>query len=76
MADMWNDLKLALTLILFVYLVTYLSGLTGSKKLGIIMAAIVAYLTFFTHWEMLVLILVIFFAYPFFIGLADAIAGD
>ena len=75
MADMWSDLKIAMTLILFVYLVTYLTGLTGSKKLGIIMAVIVAYLTFFSHWEMLVIILFIFFAFPFFTGLADALAG-
>ena len=74
MADMWSDLKLALTLILFVYLVSYLSGLTGSKKLGVVMAVVVAYLTFFSHWEMLVIILVIFFAFPFFTAIADALS--
>ena len=74
MMDMWSDLKLALTLILFIYLVNYLSNITSSKKIGIILAAIVAYLTFFSHWEMLVIILVIFFGYPFFTGLADALS--
>ena len=76
MADMWTDLKLALTLILFIYLVNWLSDLSKSKKLGIILAAIIAYLTFFTHFEMLVIIMVIFFAYPFFMGLAEALAPD
>jgi hypothetical protein len=74
MADMWNDLKLALMLIIFLYLVTYLSGLSGSKKLGIILAAIIAYLTFFSYWQMLVIIMVIFFIFPFFTGIAEAIS--
>jgi hypothetical protein len=39
------------------------------------MAIIIAFLTFFTHWEMLVIILFIFFAFPFFTGLADALSG-
>ena len=76
MADMWTDLKLALTLILFIYLVNWLSDLSKSKKIGIILAAIIAYLTFFTHFEMLIIIMVIFFAYPFFIGIADALAPE
>jgi hypothetical protein len=62
-------------LILFVYLVNYLSGLSGSKKIGIIMAIVIAFLTFFTYPEMLIIILFIFFAFPFFTGLADALSG-
>lgn len=73
---MWEDLKLALTLILFIYLVNYLSGLSGSKKIGIVLAAIVAYLTFFAYWQMLVIIMFIFFMFPFFSGLASALTGD
>lgn len=76
MNDIWNDLKLALTLILFIYTVNYLSGLSGSKKIGIVMAVIVAYLTFYSHWELLVLILIVFFAYPFFGGFAKALYGE
>ena len=74
--DMWNDLRLALVLILFLYLVSWLSSLSGSKKIGIVLAAIVAYLTFYSHWEMLVVVLVVFFMFPFFTGLADALAPD
>jgi len=74
--DMWNDLRLALVLILFLYLVTWLSNLSGSKKIGIILAAVVAYLTFYSHWEMLVIVMVIFFMFPFFGALSDALAPE
>jgi len=68
---LWNDLKLVLTLIFFMYLLKWSSDITGSKMLGIILAAIVAYLTFFSHFEILILVLIFFFGYPFFEKIAE-----
>jgi hypothetical protein len=71
MGDLWSDLKLVLTLIFFIYLLKWSSDFTGSKAIGVILAAAVAYLTFFQHFEILVFILVFFFGYPFFSKVAE-----
>jgi hypothetical protein len=64
--DFWNDIKLALALLFFIYAVVWLTELTRSPKLGILIAAIVAYLTFFKYWEIVIFVLIFFFGYPFF----------
>lgn len=76
MAELWADIKLVLTLIFFLYLLKWTSDITGSKMLGIILAAVVAYLTFFSHFEILVLVLIFFFGYPFFEKLAEGFGGN
>ena len=71
MAELWSDIKLVLTLIFFMYLLKWTSDLTGSKMLGIVLAAVVAYLTFFSHFEILVFVLIFFFGFPFFEKVAE-----
>ncbi|MBI1973869.1 hypothetical protein HYS54_03565 [Candidatus Micrarchaeota archaeon] len=66
MADLWSDVRLALTLIVFLYLAKWTIDIGGGKKTGIIIAAVIAFLTFYSHWELLALVVVFFFAYPFF----------
>jgi chromate transport protein ChrA len=71
-ADIWTDLRLILTLVLFVYIVQWAISQTGSKKMGVIIGSIVAYLTIYKHWEFIVLIVVVFFGYNFFYRLEEA----
>lgn len=75
MTALWADIKLVLTLIFFIYLLKWTSDITGSKMLGIILAAIVAYLTFFSHFEILIFVLIFFFGYPFFEKIAEGFEG-
>ena len=70
-ADFWSDLRLILTLVLFVYIVQWAISQTGDKKLGVIVGSIVAYLTIYQHWEMIVFIVVVFFGYNFFYRLEE-----
>ncbi len=74
MADLWSDIKLVLTLIFFLYLLKWTTDMTGSKMLGIVLAAVVAYLTFFSHFELLVFVLIFFFGLPFFGKLMEGIS--
>ena len=71
MGDLWTDLQLALVIIFFIYLLKWSTDFTGSKKIGIILAAIVAYLTFFQHTEFVWIILVLFFGFSFFGQIAE-----
>ena len=73
MGELWSDLKLALGIMFFIYTITWLSGMTGSKKLGILIAAVVAYLTFFSHFELLIVVLILFFCFPVFEKAAEGI---
>ncbi|MFW5902653.1 MAG: hypothetical protein ACOCTT_02075 [archaeon] len=76
-ADMWGDLRLALTIIAFIFLVKWSADVLDNNLLGVIVAAIIAYLTFFRHYELLVIGIILFFGYPIFAGIADAMAdGD
>lgn len=76
MADLWTDLRLALTIIAFLYLVKWGTDMMKNKVLGVIIAIIIAYLTIFNHFELLILAMVLFFGYPVFVGFADAVSGD
>ena len=58
MGMLWSDVRLALTLIIFIYLLKWTVDFTKSKALGVILAAVVAYLTFYQHFEILVFVLV------------------
>jgi len=75
-ADMWSDLRLALTIIAFIFLVKWSSDVLDNKFLGIIIAAIIAYLTFFQHYELLILGVILFFGYPIFQGIGEAMGQD
>jgi chromate transport protein ChrA len=71
-ADIWIDIRIILTLVLFVYIIQWAISQTGSKKMGVIVGSIVAYLTVYRHWEFIVLIVVFFFGYNFFYRLEEA----
>jgi len=73
--DLWTDLRLVFTVIFFIYLVKWGVDLTKSKTLGIVLASIVSYFTFYSHFELVAIIVVLFFGYPFFSALADAMGG-
>ena len=66
LGSLFEDVKLALIIITFIFLVGWTSDKAGSKTLGIVLAAIIAYLTFYTHFEILIIVLLLFFGYPFF----------
>lgn len=66
MGDLWSDLQLALILFVFIYLVQWAIGTTGSKRVGILLAIILVYLTVYQHVELLILTVVFFFGYAFF----------
>ncbi len=66
MGDIWSDLQLAFIIIIFIYLVTWASDLTKSKKIGVILALIIAYLTIYQHPWLLFLTVLLFFGYAFF----------
>lgn len=66
MGDLWSDLQLALMILFFLYMVTWLSEMMGSKKLGFVISVVVAYLTFYSHVEILAFILIFFFGYSIF----------
>lgn len=76
MGDLWTDIKLVLTIIFFIYLLKWTTDFTGSKMIGIILAAVVAYLTFFQHFEILVFVLIFFFGYPFFGKISEGFSGE
>ena len=61
MGDLWSDLKLVLILVFFLYLLKWSNEFTGSKKLGLIIAVVIAYLTFYSHFEILIWVLILFF---------------
>lgn len=65
MGDLWSDTELALTIIIFIYLVTWASDLTKSKKIGVILALVIAYLTIFSHPWLLFITVLFFFGYAF-----------
>jgi hypothetical protein len=65
MGDLWTDIQLASILFVFVYLVQWAIGMTGSRRVGILLAIILVYLTIYQHAEILVLVMVLFFGYAF-----------
>jgi hypothetical protein len=66
MGELWADLTLALALMVMVYIVQWAIAGTGSRKVGIILGLLVAYLTVFQHAEILYLVVLFFFGYAFF----------
>lgn len=66
MGDILNDLKLAMTLVVLVYLAQWAIAGTGSRKVGIIVALVLVYLTVYQHFILLVLVMAFFFGYAFF----------
>ena len=76
MGMLWADLRLALMLIIFIYLLKWTVDFTKSKAVGLILAAVISYLTFYQHFEILVFVLIFFFGYPFFEKVAEGFDGD
>ncbi|RLG21834.1 hypothetical protein DRN74_00185 [Candidatus Micrarchaeota archaeon] len=76
MGGLWSDIGIAITIILFVYLVKWASDLTKSKTLGIIIGAAIAYFTFYQHFEVLLFVLLFFFGYPFWESLTKGFLGE
>lgn len=76
MGLLWADIRLALMLIIFIYLLKWTVDFTKSKALGVIIAAVIAYLTFYQHFEILVFVVIFFFGYPFFEKIAEGFSGD
>ena len=69
--DILNDLKLAFILILFIIFVKWVIDKTGSKVLAIVVAVIFAYLTFYSHYELLIIAILFFFILPSVIKLIE-----
>ncbi len=74
MGDLWSDLKLAFLIIVFIELVGWASDVTKSKKIGVILALIIAYLTVFQHPWLLFLTVMLFFGYAFLEKFAAEVA--
>jgi len=66
MGDLWSDLQLAAILFVFVYLVQWAIGMTGSRRVGILLAIVIVYLTIYQHMEVLIIVVLLFFGYAFF----------
>ncbi|MCD4740344.1 hypothetical protein K8R43_04080 [archaeon] len=66
MGDIFNDVRLALTLIVLIYLSQWAISGTGSRKIGIVVALVLVYLTVYQHFILLVLVMAFFFGYAFF----------
>jgi hypothetical protein len=71
MGLLWADVRLALIIIVFMYLLQWTVSFTKSKSIGLILAAVIAYLTFYQHYGILIFVLIFFFGYPFFEKLAE-----
>ncbi len=71
MGLLWADIRLALIIIVFMYLLQWTVNFTKSKSIGLILAAVIAYLTFYQHYSILIFVLIFFFGYPFFEKLAE-----
>jgi len=66
MGDLWTDITLAAVLFVFIYLVQWAISMTGSRRVGILLAIVLVYLTIYQHIEVLVIVMVLFFGYAFF----------
>ena len=66
MGDLWTDIQLAAILFVFIYLTQWGIGMTGSRKVGILIAIVLVYLTVYQHIQILFLVVVLFFGYAFF----------
>lgn len=69
MSSTFADLQMALSLIAFLFLFKWSVKFTDSVLLGGLLALAIAYLTFFSHFEMLIIVLLFFFGAPFFAGI-------
>lgn len=66
MGDLWVDLQLASILFVFIYLTRWAISTTGSRRVGVLLAIILVYLTIYQHFSVLVIVMVLFFGYAFF----------
>jgi chromate transport protein ChrA len=75
MAGVWADLQLVFIIIFFIFLLKWTTDQVNSKVIGFILAVVIAYLTFYTHIEILILVLIFFFGFPFFSKVAEGFNG-
>ena len=76
MGDLINDLRLAMVIFILVYVASWASGMTGSKRVGIILGIVIVYLTVYQHFAVLVLTVVFFFGYAFFGRVEEAFTTE
>jgi len=67
-----QDIELALILVFFVWLFAWTKGQLGDPKLAVIIAAIVAYLTVYSHPELIWIAVIILFFVTYGKGLLQA----
>lgn len=67
-----QDFELALILVFFVWLFAWTKGQLGDPKLAVIIAAIVAYLTVYSHPELLWIAVILMFAATYGKGILQA----
>ncbi len=73
--NIWSDLRLAFIIILFVIIVKWVIEKTNSKVLGITVGVIIAYLTFYSHYILLIIAIVFTFILPSLISMIEASQG-
>ena len=66
MGYLWTDLQIAAIIIVFIFLVDWAIGISKSKRVGVIIAIVLTYLTVYQHFFILVLVMFFFFGYAFF----------
>ena len=70
-----DDLRLALTIIMFVWILNWMRNLLGSPRLALLLALVVSYLVFFKHPNLLFavfgMMFLIYFIKPFFSKATD-----
>lgn len=76
LAPAMDDLRLALTLIMFVWILNWMRKLLGSARLALLFALVISYLVFFKHPNLLFtvfgLLFLVYFFKPFFEKATDA----
>ena len=60
-----TDLQMALIIIVFVYVIAWATELTHSKKIAVVLALIIVYLTVYQHFGILIFVILFFFGYAF-----------
>ena len=76
LAPAMDDIRIALTLIMFAWILNWMRKLLGSARLALLFALVISYLVFFKHPDILFtlfgLIFLIYFIKPFFDKATDA----
>ncbi|HLD81180.1 MAG TPA: hypothetical protein VJA40_04235 [archaeon] len=60
--DVYSDIRLALALVFFVYILNWAKAAVGSPKIAVLLGAVLAYLTIYRHPDLVWVFFVIFLA--------------